>query len=117
MGGQNQLSINLQGWHGSGRRVRGVCMCSNCCESITGIGDGAVTGGDVDVSMVCAGAMSESSQLWGMELLQTVTLTCPWCVQVLEKLSERVIAAQKDGAVTACDVDMSVVCAGAGAAV
>ena len=53
------------------------------CKSISGLGDGAVTGVDFDVSVVCAGAVSESSQLLGRKLLQTVTLTCPWCVQVL----------------------------------
>ena len=59
-----------------------------CCERVTTtLGEETVTDGDVDVSVVCAGAVSESPQLLGEE---TVT----------------------DG-----DVDVSVVCAGAGAAV
>ena len=58
-------------------------MCWKNWKSISGLGDGAVTGVDVDVSVVCAGAVSESSQLLGRKPLQTVTLTCLWCVQVL----------------------------------
>ena len=52
--------------------------------------------------------MSESSQPRRMAPLQLVTLICPWCVQVLEQLCERVIAAQNDGAVTDGDVHVSV---------
>ena len=83
-------------------------MC-RCCERVTTtLGEETVTDGDVDVSVVCACAVSESPQLLGRKPLQTVALTCPWCVQVLEQLCERVITAQKDGAVTDGDVHVSV---------